>query len=212
MLVLLLGAAGAVSTAAAQGQVAPPSEPPAPAPARAPSLLTTNPFLGGVPAGTATSEPLSLSILDAINRALEHNLGVLMAQEGVGRAQGARWRALSGLLPTVSGRVSETRQVVNLAAFGFPLPPGIPAIVGPFNVFDARVYLTQAVLDFHALNDARAEAHNIAAAEFCTRAPAISSSSSRRTRICRRLPPRLARTRRGRRWKRPRRFITRPSI
>jgi len=166
MLVLLLGAAGAVSTAAAQGQVAPPSEPPAPAPARAPSLLTTNPFLGGVPAGTATSEPLSLSILDAINRALEHNLGVLMAQEGVGRAQGARWRALSGLLPTVSGRVSETRQVVNLAAFGFPLPPGIPAIVGPFNVFDARVYLTQAVLDFHALNDARAEAHNIAAAEF----------------------------------------------
>src|SRR6185436_2497216 len=117
MLVLLLGAAGAVSTAAAQGQVAPPSERPAPAPARAPSILTTNPFLGGVPAGTATSEPLSLSILDAINRALEHNLGVLMAQEGVGRAQGARWRALSGLLPTVSGRISETRQVVNLAAF-----------------------------------------------------------------------------------------------
>ena len=165
MLVLLLGAAGAVSTAAAQGQV-PPSSEPAPAPPRAPSLITTNPFLGGVPSGTATSEPLSLSILDAINRALEHNLGVLMAQEGVGRAQGARWRALSGLLPTVSGRVSESRQVVNLAAFGFPLPPGIPAIVGPFNVFDARVYLTQAVLDFHALNDARAEAHNIAAAEF----------------------------------------------
>jgi outer membrane protein TolC len=164
MLVLLLGAAGAVSTAAAQGQV-PPSSEPTPAPPRAPSLITTNPFLGGVPAGTATSEPLSLSILDAINRALEHNLGVLMAQEGVGRAQGARWRALSGLLPTVSGRVSETRQVVNLAAFGFPLPPGIPAIVGPFNVFDARLYLTQAVLDFHALNDA-VPGHNIAAAEF----------------------------------------------
>ncbi len=53
---------------------------------------------------------------------------------------------------------------MNLAAFGFPLPPGIPAIVGPFNVFDARVYVSQAVLDFHALNDARAEQHNIAAA------------------------------------------------
>jgi outer membrane protein TolC len=165
ILILLLGCAGAVSPAAAQGQVPPPSQAP-PAPTRAPSLVTANPFLGGVPAGTATSNTLLLSILDAINRALEHNLGVLMAQEGVGRARGTRWRALSGLLPTVNGRVAETRQEVNLSAFGFPLPPGIPAIVGPFNVFDARVYLTQPVLDLHALNDARAEAHNISAAEF----------------------------------------------
>ena len=167
LLILLLGPAGTVSPAAAQaqGQVPPPSQAP-PAPARAPSLVTTNPFLGGVPVGTATSDALSLSILDAISRALEHNLGVLMAEEGIGRARGTRWRALSGLLPTVSGRVSQTRQQINLAAFGFPLPPGIPSLVGPFNLFDARVYLTQPVLDLHALNDARAEAHNIAAAQF----------------------------------------------
>ena len=169
IVVLLFGPAGTVSPAAAQAQVAPPpSQPPAPAtaPARAAAPFTSNPFLGGVPTGTATRDSLLLSIFDAINRALEHNLGVLEAQEGVGRARGVRWRALSGLLPTLTGRVTEVRQEVNLAAFGFPLPLGFPSFVGPFNVFDARVYLTQPVLDLHALNDARAETHNVAAAQF----------------------------------------------
>ena len=165
IVVLLLGPAGAVSPAAAQAQVAPPPSQP-PAPARAASPLTASPFLGGVPTGTATRDSLSLSIFDAINRALGHNLGVLQAEESVGRARGTRWRALSGLLPTLTGRVTEVRQEVNLAAFGFPLPLGFPSFVGPFNVFDARVYLTQPVLDLHALNDARAETHNVAAAQF----------------------------------------------
>ncbi len=69
-------------------------------------------------------------------------------------------------MPDINGHVSETRQVVNLAAFGFPLPAGIPAIVGPFNVFDARVGLSLAVLDMHALNDNRAAQHNVEAAKY----------------------------------------------
>jgi outer membrane protein TolC len=134
-------------------------------PAR-PSLSNASPFLGGVPSGTATAEPLSLTILDAINRALDHNLGVLLSEESVGRARGARWRALGGMLPVINGRIAETRQKLNLAAYGFPLPAGIPAVVGPFNLFDARVYVTQPVLDLRALNEVRAENHNIAAAEY----------------------------------------------
>jgi outer membrane protein TolC len=74
--------------------------------------------------------------------------------------------ALSGMLPNINGRISETRQKINLEAFGFPLPAGIPSLVGPFNVFDARVYLSQSVLDLHALNDTRAERHNVAAAQY----------------------------------------------
>jgi outer membrane protein TolC len=124
-----------------------------------------DPFLGSVPSGEPTSESLVLTIADAINRALARNLGVLLAEDGIGRARGARWRALSELLPNISGRVTETRQQLNLAAFGFPLPAGFPSIVGPFNVFDARISLSQSILDFKALNDARAEAHNVAAAE-----------------------------------------------
>jgi outer membrane protein TolC len=123
------------------------------------------PFLGGVPVGTATAQPLALSITDAIARALQHNLGLLMADDGVTHARGTRLDALSAMLPNVYGRVSETRQKINLQAFGFPLPPGIPAVVGPFNVFDARVYLSQAVIDLHAINDTKAEGHNVAAAQ-----------------------------------------------
>jgi outer membrane protein TolC len=139
--------------------------------AAAVSAQTTPPpaFLGGIPSGTATSEPLSLSIMDAIARALQYNLGLLNAERTVDRARGARERELADLLPNVSGRLTETRQKVNLAAFGFPLPPGIPPVVGPFNVFDVRVYVTQTVLDFKALNDHRAEQHNATAAEYSYR-------------------------------------------
>jgi outer membrane protein TolC len=134
------------------------------APARPALPAEAGPFLGGVPSGTATSDTISLTIVEAIRRALEHNLGLLTAEEEVGRARGARWIALSNLLPDVNGRVAELRQKVNLAAFGFPLPAGVPSLVGPFNVFDARVYVSQPVFDLAALNNVKAESHNLAAA------------------------------------------------
>jgi outer membrane protein TolC len=127
------------------------------------------PFLGGVPTGTATREVVTITVLDAIVRALQHNLGVLLAEQDIGRARGVRWKMLSELLPNVNGRITETRQKVNLQAFGFGSPgvptlPGFPNIIGPFNIFDARVSVSQSVLDFAALNDARAETHNTEAA------------------------------------------------
>lgn len=129
-------------------------------------LPTSSPFLGGVPSGTATAEPIALTVLEAIRRALEHNLGVLMSDDSIGRARGARMRAMSEWLPNVSGRLSESRQVLNLAAYGFPLPAGIPSIVGPFNLFDARLYVSQTVFDQRALKDLQVENHNISAATF----------------------------------------------
>ena len=133
----------------------------------APAVL---PFLGGVPTGMATRDVVTITVFDAIVRALQHNLGVLLAEQGVGRARGLRWKMLSELLPNVNGRVSETRQIINLQAFGLgsaaggPSFPGVPNLVGPFNVFDARVSVSQSVVDLAALNDARAETHNVEAA------------------------------------------------
>ena len=113
---------------------------------------------------------LTLTLLEAMTRALDHNLGVLTAEEQIGHANGTRWKELSGLLPNINARVSETRQEINLQAFGFGAFggafAGIPTVVGPFNVFDARVYLSQAIVDLGALNSSRSEAHNVEAARY----------------------------------------------
>jgi outer membrane protein TolC len=149
--VLMVAAAGAPALAQA---------PPAAPPSRQPPAV----FLGSVPSGQPSAEPLRLTILDVINRALENNLGLLLSDDARGRAEGAKWRAMGGLLPTINGRVGETRQLIDLAAYGFPLPEGIPPIVGPFNIFDARVFVSQPIVDLRAINDVRAERHNVAAA------------------------------------------------
>jgi len=129
---------------------------PAQPPVQGPPI--SSPFMGSVPASaTVTAEPLPLSIKDAVQRALQHNLGLLLAEESAATAHGARWRALADLLPNLSGSLAERRQVLNLEAFGFPAKP---PIVGPFNVFDARVNLSQPVVDLAALNDARAASAN----------------------------------------------------
>src|SRR4051812_44085664 len=174
----LLTAMCATSSAVRAQTTQSPAAAPGPAVASQPLRLSTppvsgvsSPFAGGVPSGTATRDPIRITVLDAILRGLDHNLGVLTAEESLGRARGARWIALSQLLPNLSGRVSETRQKINLAAFGFGGPsgpsfPGVSDIVGPFNVFDARLYVSQAIFDREAQNDARAEAHALEAARF----------------------------------------------
>jgi outer membrane protein TolC len=173
LLPILLTAVSAPAPAAAQGQPPPssPARPPSIAPTPTPMPMAGAVFLGGVPAGAATPGVMPLTIIDAIRRALDHNLGVLTADTEVVRAQGARWRALSELLPNLNGRVSETREKINLAAFGFggsggPSFPGVSDIVGPFNVFDARVSVSQSVFDLGAINDTRSQSHSVAAARY----------------------------------------------
>src|SRR5262249_13080951 len=122
------------------------------------------PFFKGVPSGTVSSTPLSLTILDAINRALTQNLGVLNAEHSVDQAKGKHWTALSELLPTADARLTESRPLVNLAAFGFnPQQFGFPSVVGPFNLFDARVDVTHTSIGVHSMNLCHAEDYDSAA-------------------------------------------------
>jgi outer membrane protein TolC len=129
------------------------------------SLPPNSPFAGGVPAGTASAEPIRLTVIDAVQRALQHNLGVLLAEQHTAESQGDRWVALSKLLPNVNGSVTQSRRKTNLEAFGFPLGPNFPRVVGPFNVFDARVFLSQTVFDADASNEASAASHRLEAAK-----------------------------------------------
>ena len=150
MAVILVMMAGAARPVAAQGQPGAPS----------------NPFFGSRPIGTVSTEPLPLSVKDAVQRALQNNLGLLLQEESETSARGARWRALADLLPNVSGSLAARRQVINLQAFGFPANP---PLVGPFNIYDARVALSQPVVDLAAVNDARASSLSEKAAKYGVR-------------------------------------------
>jgi outer membrane protein TolC len=132
---------------------------------------TSSPFLGSVPPGKATSEVLRVSIADAIERGLRFNLGILLSEQSSQSARGARWLALSHLLPKLNTGTTETRQQINLEALGFPPAlvqafPGFPIIVGPFNTFDARVFLTAPVLNLQSVHQVHAASENVRAAEY----------------------------------------------
>jgi len=126
-----------------------------------------NPLLGGIPQGKPTGEIMPLSLSEALKRGLDYNLGALLSAESVQATQGARLSALSQLLPHVTAGVLEMPQQVNLAALGFPGGfNGIPSVVGPFNVFDVRAYVSQKVLDFSALRQYRAAKENLRAVQY----------------------------------------------
>jgi outer membrane protein TolC len=138
---------------------------PAVAQERSPVGNVPAPFLGGVPEGTATPETIRVSIADAITRALAHNLGVRQSQSALDVARSEHAQAVSDLLPNIRGTITETRRKNSLEAFGFPLGPAFPRVVGPYNLFEARVYGTQSLLDLAAMNDARANSHLVNAAQ-----------------------------------------------
>jgi outer membrane protein TolC len=122
-------------------------------------------LLGGVPQGKPTGI-LPLSMSEAIKRGLNYNLAALLSIHSVEAAKGARVLALSRLLPKVSAGVTEVQQQVNLAAMGFGGFPGVPSIIGPYNVFDVRASLSQPILDFSALREYRASSENVKAVQF----------------------------------------------
>jgi outer membrane protein TolC len=127
-------------------------------PAAAGAQTPSSPFLGSAPPqGPPSPQPLALSLKDAVSRGLQYNLGLLLQEASATDARGTRWHALEDLLPNLSSTLSEQRTVINLAVYGFQANP---SIIGPFNIFDARVAVSQPVIDLRAFNDYRAAALN----------------------------------------------------
>jgi outer membrane protein TolC len=129
---------------------------------------TTGPLAGSVTTVAATEEPMPLTLDMAVERGLKYNLSLISIEDQVESARGSRMRSLRGLLPHIEARAGEVRQTVNLAAFGFSgaLFPGVSTIVGPFDVFDARLYGSQPLLDLGARNDVRSKTAAFNAARF----------------------------------------------
>ncbi len=123
-------------------------------------------YFGSAATGKATPGVMDLSLKDAIERGLKFNLAILVGEQQTRAARGARWKALSSLLPDVTAQTSESIQQINLQAFGFPGIPGVRPIVGPFSVFDVRGYVSQPVLDFEAMSRLKAADANVKAARY----------------------------------------------
>ncbi len=133
-----------------------------------PTVQVSGSFSGS--ANSTSARPFSgkLSLQEAVDRAIEYNLGTVGLAQAMRQVHGQTRVARSALLPNVTADFSETDETVNLAAlgvrFGFP-GFSIPTVVGPFNYMDLRARLTQTVADFTARNNYRAAQESLLASQ-----------------------------------------------
>ncbi len=122
------------------------------------TLMVT--LAAGMPMTTSAQQgtPYRLTLQDAIQKALQANLNVLLARSRVDEAEGARQRSLSAaLLPRINAETYANVQNRNLRAFGISVPGlPLPSVVGPFSNYDARIYAQQNVLDLVAYRTLKA--------------------------------------------------------
>ncbi len=94
--------------------------------------------------------PYRLTLREAIQKALQANLSVLVADTRVEEGEGTRARRLSAaLLPRVRVQSFANLQNRNLRAFGISFP-GTPEVVGPFSNYDFRFYGEQNIVDLQS--------------------------------------------------------------
>jgi outer membrane protein TolC len=129
------------------------------------TTVSSNLF-GSVSQGAPVPGSISISIADAIDRALKFNLAPILAEQDVRVAMAARVRALSDLLPKIYATGNETVEQLNLAAFGFTSFPGVNSVVGPFSVFDVRAHYAQPAVDLRLLHDLKGAAERVTASNY----------------------------------------------
>jgi outer membrane protein TolC len=123
-------------------------------------------YQGSVPQGEASPTPIPLSLSDAISRGLRANLGLLTSEQASRESRAQRLRALSGLLPKVTGQISATEQQINLRALGVNFSaPGfsVPAIVGPFGYQTAQASAQVPLFDYSAMSNFKASQQEVKA-------------------------------------------------
>lgn len=127
---------------------------------RAAEPATANVTIVEIDETRAGPAPLSLSFAEAIELGFQNNVRTQFSEQQVQTAKANRVRSLSGLLPNASGQVSQLRRTANLLSVGIDpsVLPDVPAVFGPFNTFDARIQLAQAIFDLTAIGTARAGA------------------------------------------------------
>ena len=124
------------------------------------SIRIQGPFQGSTPAGTVSTEPLSLPLDEAIRRGITYNLGVIGALQTERFARAQRLAALAQLLPDLNGTATMAVEKTSLATVGLQTARQVPGlefarVLGPFNFFDVGAVLSQTVFDLTALRNYR---------------------------------------------------------
>ena len=135
------------------------------------TLNSSDPLFGSVPEGKLDPNPIQLTILEALDRGLRHNLGLLLAGQSTRVAAGQRSTSLSHLLPDVAVALQEEVAQLNLTVEGFParLSPTGNAILGPFTIFAVGPTMNES-LNLKDFNTWKAARENFKAAGLSYRA------------------------------------------
>lgn len=119
-----------------------------------------------LPCGIAVAQaptPYRLTLRDAIERGLQANLSVLVADTRVQEAEGTRMRRMSAaILPRVRMQSLANLQNRNLSAFGIS-GPGLPEMVGPFSNYDFRISGDQNLVDLQSYHTWKASERSLEA-------------------------------------------------
>jgi len=106
---------------------------------------------------------MRLTLQDAIQKALQANLNVLVGATRIDESEGTRLRRqAAAFLPRISAQSYANVQNRNLRAFGLSLPGiPIPSVVGPFSNYDFRVYAQQNIVDLQGYLSLKASDHAV---------------------------------------------------
>ncbi|MGH7614739.1 MAG: TolC family protein [Gemmatimonadales bacterium] len=116
--------------------------------------------------GAQDGAPLPLSFAAAVSRAAGAAPLVTLAGFRTDEARARVREARAPLLPGLSATGSWVNQTLNKDAFGFPFPnlPGFPSgkRIGPFDLVDARLRVTQTLFDYAGIARVRAARSQLA--------------------------------------------------
>ena len=149
----------------------------APSSVHLPTSSAVNPLYGSVTVTPATATPIRLSLTDAVNRGLEHNLALVTQQQNQRVESGETRSAFNALMPGLTAQAQTGTQSIDIITFGIKpsvlaplhLPPGfvLPTIVKS-DYTSAQINLNQQLFNLPAIELYRAAKANIRVAALNT--------------------------------------------
>lgn len=101
-------------------------------------------------ASVAAADELTLSLSDAVGRALSEGTAARIAAQNVETSTALAVQARASLLPTVSGQIQGGNESINLATLGFPNGFNGTPVVGPFNLLVFQISAASQIIDIAA--------------------------------------------------------------